>query len=292
MAINATNYDGTKDYKIAEVGDVYHPNLLINGDFQVNQRGGSNYTASGASAGVRQYTVDMWNYINASGLVIIPQADGIYVDNTSGKRDCYFSQILPNLESGTYTVSFEVLEKTGDVTFYMDGINSDSHESISIGKNIFTHTGKPTTYVFYLKIGARIKLKYCDLFEGDIAYPHVKEDYAIALYRCMRYFTRYGKNYSKTLGVGYVRNDHKIRFVYNFPAKMHSKPTVKLTGMMELETEQQGYNTITSIIASEVSEDKCTISGTAGYDYVVGMNVTVYFSDHNLASYIDLSCEP
>ena len=53
MPINASNYDGSEVYNIAELSDINNENILINGDFQVWQRGTSFPTSASG-----QYTAD------------------------------------------------------------------------------------------------------------------------------------------------------------------------------------------------------------------------------------------
>lgn len=287
MAINATNYDGTKDYKIAEIGDVYHPNLVINGDFQVNQRGASTYT--GTASGV--YTVDMWRLTNGT---LTKPSNGVGVTVTAGSAACTLVQKIPNKYGQTrHTLHTKCANK--EYTTSVQGNNTSTVQiADSVGSISLKVDSDYITVTYRINANKTAYIEYCDVFMSQSYLAHVIEDYGTAYQRCLRFFYRCGTGYTRTIGVGYIRNDHNARFAYQYPVMMASVPTITLTGDMQMETEQQGYSTITnkSFLASQVSTERCTITAKPDYDYVVGMNITVYFSDHNLSSYIDASCEP
>ena len=77
----------------------YKQNMLINGDFQCNQRGKTTYTATTAS----QYTLDMWR---GFGLTVKKLNEGVTITGVSGTTG-YFTQFiqLGKLKTTTYTIS-------------------------------------------------------------------------------------------------------------------------------------------------------------------------------------------
>ncbi|MFQ9922534.1 MAG: hypothetical protein ACLRVU_03410 [Beduini sp.] len=169
----------------AVVDNLYRPNLLVNGDFQCNQRGLSSYM----SAGNTIYTVDMWR-INKMSLTV--ENDGITITNTDTTTHGLV-QILNNpLTNGKYTATVKVALVTGDVLLYgvkklESGINIFTFDSAIVSKDRLNIDVQPNSSV---------KLIYCDLFEGTIAYPHIKEDYTVALMRCQRYVIFYDGIYA------------------------------------------------------------------------------------------------
>lgn len=169
--------------KTLEVGSVsddfinklsYRPNLLINGDFQVNQRGQNTYTSLGTTI----YTVDMWKINNGSVTV---NDDGI----TFSGAGYFLSQFIDgNFANKTLTM---VVKTSSDLHVITGVAVPDEYvqQQFSDIQLAFSYRSVENRLDLSVKnITASNDIKYIDLFEGSIAYPHVKEDYSIALIRC------------------------------------------------------------------------------------------------------------
>lgn len=282
MAINATNYDGTKDYKIAEIGDVYHPNLLVNGDFQVNQRGQTTYTFTGGNNG---YTLDMWRIIYGNGVRVTYGKDGVTVDNTSGSQQCYFGQPLVDFPNTSYSVNVKVSQKTGDVKFYLNGVSSGV--ALNVGENHFLLSGTPDQFVIHLAKGAKVKITYCDLFKGSIVYPHVIEDYPIAFARCLEWLEIVRR------GVGVIFNSSgHPSVVYNIANKI-STPTITFNGPITF----LGYTS--STIWENINQNNLEIDIKYNTLWMTAKNISsnadkyeyAYFESSE-GRYMSISCEP
>lgn len=228
MAINATNYDGTKDYKIAEVGDVYHPNLLINGDFQINQRGQEYYDTTSGWA----YGVDMWKSIYCN--INTSEENVIVVLSENG----YMQQKLSEPVSGEVTVTVNVPYITrGKFEIYLEGESSDNTRLTVTKAGVFSHTFKSVSKATRLSVaftGFYGNIDYIDLFEGSIAYRHVKEDHAIALKRCQRFLHMIiSADYGCVPGYFYVTNSNRINLNLE-SIDMAAAPTVVSTGTFDV----------------------------------------------------------
>lgn len=149
---------------------LHKPNLIINGDFQINQRGKTSYSSTG-------YTLDMWRAVNASVEI---RNDGIMV--SSQGQVGYFNQKL-SFPDSRYTSVLNVEIISGSASHYADGAVIDNG-NLTTGINVFRLDGALTQYGIRLEPNSSIKIIYTDLFEGDIAYAHIKEDKATALMRC------------------------------------------------------------------------------------------------------------
>ncbi|MFQ9922533.1 MAG: hypothetical protein ACLRVU_03405 [Beduini sp.] len=163
--------------------------LLINNDFQVNQRGSSEYKLNILAA---KLTMDMWYLQSTTGvtsakLTSTTNSIKIISNVTVGLGQYIPMDFVPNK---TYAISFKfdnivryctLIVKEKDVTYSFDygGKNTMNLAYIS-NKNALL-------LVTFIKDSQEHTFEYIDLFEGDIAYPHVKEDYPIALARCTRY---------------------------------------------------------------------------------------------------------
>ena len=174
--------------KLAKAEAIYRPNLLINGDFKINPRGQTRYEISNTWT----YTFAMWR---GNGWMSIEKTvNGIKIQNNSDINSAqWFGQKFLSTKNGVFTLSLNVLSKSGKavVKFESDTELINSIE-LNVGHNVLTanctglsqivfEIGGSTTY------GDYIEIEYVDLFAGDIAYDHIKEDKATALMRCEKY---------------------------------------------------------------------------------------------------------
>lgn len=200
MAINATNYDGTKDYKIAEVGDVYHPNLLVNGDFQIIPRGGS---FSNVKNGV--YTAAMWRTynINSPSLSININGNGMRLSNVIGAVNIYQLVDTSNLIGEKFVFQYSI-----------DGIISKKTGSISSAQTEFA-----------INVSKNCTINWAYATVGNEVYQYIPEDARIALLRSQRYVQNLGDLFFNVPCVIGFNIEYNIS--YNFYTPMKSKPTVR-----------------------------------------------------------------
>ena len=217
---------------LAPMADIQHgfykQNLLINGDFQCNQRGKKSYNITTLT----QYTVDMWRTYMVKVSVL---NEGIKLSGQRAEMQGYFTQFvqLGKLKTTTYTISAMADDKICTFTVTPGG----SAKEKNFGKFKISALTTSTwdndlgDYNNKLKINIcpigtdEITFKYIDVFEGSVAYPHVKEDYATALMRCRRYIQRgscYAPVFSKQ---GHEDGTAKYRFAISFDP-MASAPTL------------------------------------------------------------------
>ena len=167
----------------AVVDNLYRPNLLINGDFQINQRGQKVYESKTAWT----YTADMWRIKNknGTGLTLTINEDGtITIANANTIERGYLQQWLGNTLIGTHTLCCYVTSITG-ICF----MGNNDEKVLNVGENHLSvnYSDGLTNFLISIMPNSSVTLKYVDLFEEPIAYPHIKEDYATALGKCTRY---------------------------------------------------------------------------------------------------------
>lgn len=151
-----------------------NPNLLINPDFRVNQRGSANYTSNG-------YTVDRWKVNNGT---VKPQSNGVSVTlNNKGQ----FIQLLENTLNGTYTATIKVTSITGDCVLF---IGSHSLQLNKTGTFTITENGSITGISLYKNTAGTctINIEYIKLEQGSVSTTFVTPDYADELVKCQRYY--------------------------------------------------------------------------------------------------------
>lgn len=154
--------------KIPKASSIYKPNLLLNGDFQIWQRGASfNFEANTET----RYTADMWYVWGYAGLIYKVE-NGIAINGSTR-----LSQFIEKLKVGkNYTLSLSINGKEYSYTFKGGSTYNnrrvhcnvlDKYDRIEIDVNNET-------------------INWVQLVEGTTAPSHVKEDCATALLRCQK----------------------------------------------------------------------------------------------------------
>ena len=153
-----------------------NPNLLINPDFKINQRGATSYEKQG-------YSVDRWKIWNVT---VTPSASGgITVKNDKYTDTGTFLQYLENATEGDSTLSCYVTSVSGTVTMVAD---DNSQVILKQGLNI-VHTSKSTrAFTIFLNKGTSITLKWVKLEQGKVATAYIVPNPAEELLKCKRYY--------------------------------------------------------------------------------------------------------
>jgi hypothetical protein len=215
----------TNGYLEGKIGQLSNPNLLINGDFRVNQRGATKYPTADPNT---IYTVDRWFLPTMVGTQTLEIKDGgvLLTGDMAQTNTATLSQRIEKLESGVYTISAKVDGEVRSHTFvfeqeYVDKIYSDGFFfAISVASGI------PA-----VGFGIRLSLKNQALVEwvkfekGSFATPFVPKTYAEEWVACQRYHQKahfvftYMANNAATANTGRLWVRHQL-------TKMRSNPTV------------------------------------------------------------------
>lgn len=201
-----------------------NPNLLINPDFKINQRGATSYEKQG-------YSVDRWKIWNVT--VTPSESGGITVKNDKYEGTGTFIQILENATEGDSTLSCYVESVSGTVTMVAD---DDSQVILKQGLNI-VHTSMSTkNFIIFLNRGTNVTLKWVKLEQGKVATEFIAPNMAEELIKCCRFYQKLQVMYT-TYGVADQHYYHKLPLVTIFRAN----PTVSVT-------DQYNYNVKTKKI--------------------------------------------
>jgi hypothetical protein len=247
------NYLGTK---------FSNPNLLINPDFKINQRGNTTYTKDNQGPAI--YTVDRWvvwnGTLDANSMLLKAYDSGIGL----------IMQRLENKINGISTVSFEVSSISGTLTALARGTSGNSLGEISVtqkGIYQFTANGEISDITFKISAGGSVTFAWAKLEHGSIATPFVAPNPAEELVKCKRYYNRiyfYHVFYSATSNFDYSFS-HVIQ-------SMRTKPTVKLSqssssGLSKYSASvntDSGLTVITTATTSKVGN--CNTGGIVELD--------------------------
>lgn len=203
-----------------------NPNLLINPDFKINQRGSTTYTTG--------YTVDRWRVTSATLNATTKTLSNS--NSASGK----LLQSLENKPTGTFTVTLNVASVTGTVKFsWKDGSTYKTGAVISKGLNTYTFTASSLTEVgIDVASGASIQLDYMKLEEGSVATHFVEPNKAEELLKCQRYYEklevllgRLVVNTSQNFSTSYKSKFYRV-LNGSYRAEKRTTPTISIKGSL------------------------------------------------------------
>lgn len=203
-----------------------NPNLLINPDFKINQRGSTTYTTG--------YTVDRWRVTSAT---LNATTKTLSNSNSAGGK---FLQSLENKPTGTFTVTLNVASVTGTVKFsWKDGSTYKTGAVISKGLNTYTFTASSLTEVCIdVASGASIQLDYMKLEEGSVATHFVEPNKAEELLKCQRYYEklevllgRLVVNTSQNFSTSYKSKFYRV-LNGSYRAEKRTTPTISIKGSL------------------------------------------------------------
>lgn len=238
-----------------------NPNLLINSDFEINQRGLSSYSA-GTS---RIYTVDRWG-----GTQFTATVDSNAITIQANKSDvARFSQKLEKATEAGFTVSVHVVSVTGTATLKATGIEG----TLKAGWNYFTSASSTSEIALEIAQGGSLKIDKIKLEKGSIATPFVAPNPAEEFVKCQRYYYKF-----KVLKYGVIPPGKA--WVNELVAKpFRTNPTIKIdktfnisVSNIENKTEKIGDMYVITV--------RCTSNSNAqsqyGLEALVSIDAEIY----------------
>lgn len=187
-----------------KVSTLSNPNLLINGEFAVWQRGES-FTIPRTGYGTGKYTADRWrvwaNADSTGGNITVTKADdGMHIEaDGAGFATYRFEEAeVKKLSGKTVTLSQSV-----------DGVVSSAVRSF------------PTTGILNVTLPASGTLNWVKLEQGEEATPFVPKGYGEELLACMRYYQVTGAAFC----AGYL-TAQTASCTYTLPVPMRTTPTI------------------------------------------------------------------
>ena len=236
-----------------------NPNLLINPDFKINQRGVTSYTSNG-------YTVDRWK-INSG--TVNASSSGITVTlNSKGQ----FIQQFENTLSGTHTATIKVTSITGDCVL---SIGTHSLQLNKAGTFTITENGSISGISLYKNTAGTctINVEYIKLEQGSVATPFVAPNLAEEFVKCQRYYYKF-----KVLKYGIIPPEKA--WVDEIIAKpFRTNPTIKIDKTFNINTSKVETK-IEKIGDMYVATVRVTSNGNAqsqyGLEALVSIDAEIY----------------
>ena len=164
-----------------------NPNLLINPDFRINQRGKSEYAYQ--ASGATKYTVDRFRVVF---LNVKTASDGLILNaNGTNEDGGYISQVLEDAVKGDTILSFKVSAVVGNIEFGNLNSEGDGNKLSVSSDGTYTVKGSNTKKVIvHLLKGSSCKIEWIKLEQGSIATPFIATNLAEELVKCKRFFYR------------------------------------------------------------------------------------------------------
>ena len=289
---------------ITDYKEPCNPNLLINPDFLVNQRGQNEYSSG--------YTVDGW-YIEGNKCSVRPNADGILITsaiNPDSNTHAFWQKIENPLAPGKYTLSLNVLEVSGvwaarirTVNASGDYIDSYYTSLLHKGVNKVSVDLSGGEYISAVSVGINkgteagnsLKLAWVKLEIGGDATAFVPPDPATELVKCQRYFVRFGTRYG-WFGTGFTSSTNRARLSQTLPVPMRDgveHPTVTVHGTLYLNTPSKlgaDAYALGDLIDSPILSENTICMGLVINDGA-GLVEPCYGQLRDADSYIDISAE-
>lgn len=233
--------------KFAE--NVSNPNLLINGNFAVNQRGSTTYSCTGNT-----YTVDRW--MGFSGLSVTKTDGGVTLSNTSSSAGMFQQKLENNYsEFANKTVALsakingEIFSIVGTIPSTAPATQINLLETNIEGSSGSAQNSLRLTYVsgrlsvnIYLQPNESLSVEFVKLEFGETATKFTPRLYAEELALCQRYY-----QVTRVHTSSYCSDSNILYFGVNIPTTIRTTPTLILNQSISI----RGNNLIQS--ASDIT---------------------------------------
>lgn len=224
---------------------VINRNILINGDFAINQRGKGSYQGAGI------YTVDRWRIGDGEEINITPLKQGVYINNPNDVS-CYFAQPIELSEitlgitlTMSLSINGELLKVTGNIPNEAPATERENVYFFNDEHMRFGYSGQFNSWIAEIIIpeNASFTVDYAKLEEGNISTaPYgITDSYAIELIKCQRFY----RCYTDTAPCAMIRYNP-----YEFGEETYLAINVFLENEMRRAPILDSYNTITWLLTN------------------------------------------
>lgn len=309
LIIDASEDNSSLVFKL-DPNAISNPNLLINGDFRVNQRGiYSNNVAN-------LYMADRWYKVYGPACQVDisePYAKLTILASGSGVTTMFRQRIEcpKSLIGKTITGSCFIkdLSTSNDNSIYccLRALNS-SNKQIAFA-NITTISGainsgsmtipENTVYIDFaintnrdiLQIGDYIEFGYCKIEIGSIATAYSPRPYAEELAMCQRYYQKIS-SISSNASIGYAAinaNQNNVIAFFNFN-NMRTLPTFSYSGNFQVQVYGKPLINITEMSLDQCSSNIVRANATISTTFDIGTFGNIR-ANNDTDAYISLDAE-
>ena len=205
-----------------------NPNLLMNGNFMVNQRGGTTYERVASNL----YTADRWGLLQVNGTFTPTAGRLVGQDETNPTILCQWIDDAKKLFYGkTITVSATINGvRHSKTTTLPETYSADYTENLYVGEGFTWRLYiKRTAYrlgvQFVVNNGVTIIIKEVKLEYSTFPTKYYERIFAEELNMCQRYFQKF-----TVFTIGYAPTAEKIHFYVSLPTTMKVTKTLQFIG--------------------------------------------------------------
>ena len=254
------------DKDIAVKDDIINPNLLINPDFKINQRGLSSYNAEW------HYTVDRWIHFgsvvspNSSGSINISKKDeagyfGFIQRTEILQSDCIDKSMTLSAKIDGKVLSGTIIRNNAEQEFFNAGNSSDRFV-------ISSYTNNGNEYILIQFYGSKTyNIEWVKMEYGSTATPFIPPDPATELMKCRRYYRTMCRG-----ALAVAVDATSVAFVDSFDVPMRIDPTAKILSPVVLNYSN-GWLDQPDVTKMSIVSTNLTKMGVC-YIHVSGFNVT------------------
>lgn len=254
--------------------EVYFPNLLINPDFKINQRGSSSYNGNPG-----YYTADRWVLITVGNLYLYDD----HLELRSGSLGQYIEQELLPSTQYTLSVSYAIsgsTRQTDTVTFTTPASTPTSNTVVGtirvntyLSFNVRYYTS-PGYYAvtFEKSYPTYVNFYWVKLEQSSTATPFVPPNITTELLKCQRYYYRVPGRF-RVLSM-YDGSENFVLDTIFFPVQMRTTPTISLTLYRNVNGVSQAI-----VSGHEESENFVTLWSNSGYSGYLTAECYLYYAD-------------
>lgn len=280
---------------------VSNSNLLINGDFRINQRGVNIYKNDYTTPDKYSYSVDRWSISGGNSQMVFETATNKVTNG--GSSTGYLIQKIEEknvqpLLGKTVTLSAKLKNNSQIYSLVVNMPNVMPTEFVAIGGNcqiedkanmrLFYYSDvKALGFTFDIFANSTIELEYAKFEYGSIATAYTARPYGEELALCQRYYWKnnvLGSGYNQ-IGIGFCINETRVDVTVVCPNQMRVLPKVIYSN---LEFYKTSTKLITKVEATRINGGaltlQCTSSGLTKGD--VGL-----VRNGNVVAYMEFDAE-
>jgi hypothetical protein len=276
------SYSGSAWVAVGGGTSPINPNLIINGNFTINQRA----YVSAANLASGSYGFDRWksNFTNTTLTFTSAPAGQSVTINSGGGLQQIVEQA--NVPAGTYTLSFE---GTATARIYNSGATPPAYAASPIS---FTADGLANVVVEFTASGSTKTLSKVKLESGSsaTAFSYAGETIQGELANCQRYYWRVGgDNLFQIVGIGGIVESSYTIFGFVNPVSMRAPATSVDFSTLNIYDGSTVIN-INSVTLTNPSKlmSRCNVtpatSPTAGRPWTL-------FTNNSLSGYLAFNAE-
>ncbi len=290
-------YDDKKGIE-QEVSTIKHsnPNIFVNGNFQVNQRGKTTYTSSSSSI---IYTVDRWCFSKMAGTTCTVGKNKVTLTASGTSRNDFYMQYVanPSFYSGkTLTLSISYQNLNGRFGLGMwDGSSfsqtpwtTTSKGTITLTKTIQSScTSLSCEFLKDTTTNISIEILSAKLEIGNKATLFFQRTYDEDFELCKPYFLRLKANSNYTaFATGITCSSSKA--IVLIPQRMRANPSISYSGSIKI-LNSSSYHTVSSISVDSRGSNGLALA-CSGSSFTTGQ-AAILSSQNDSSAYIDLDAE-